>query len=296
MAASTTGLKIRSLLLLQPADIVCRILVILTIASGAAINTNNTTSDGERNLNNSRLLSTMSAPFIPNVVRTGVAVYTVYCGPQKGSGDIVHAPNEKIKDVPHYYLTDNKQTHLKAQSMGWKTIRVRGSVQSGNDANLKCKIPRTLPSLYEELDAYEFLVYIDSKVSYIVNEVIYKLIDQLKANPQWAILFHLHPRHTYGGPRAELREARTHARYKVDYASYVRYILARESTMGNATTTLLGTFNVRKMNHVMVNHIGLKWYGEILASGVEDQISLPFVYKRYKEHCGIMEVGWQMFR
>ena len=233
--------------------------------------------------------SALREPFIPSVIRRGVAVYVVYCGPDNGIGDIVDAPRKEIAFLPHYFITDNINTSLRANSLGWNVITLAGTAQVGHDANLKCKIPRTLPSLFQDLDAYKYLVYIDTKEYKKINvSGLLPVIKQLQKKKKWAFLLHPHPNFPYGGPRAEFHAAMHQERYKIDELKYAAYINSREGHF-TAKNVFAGGLVVRNMNHYMVNHIGMRWYGEILASGIDDQISLPFVYERYKQFCGLLQ-------
>jgi hypothetical protein len=98
-------------------------------------------------------------------------------------------------------------------------------------------------------------------------------------------------------------------RYAIDKTYYEDYILERNGTrsiesgidnnigvyFGNplsGAAVMMAGFVLRNMDHPMTNVIGLRWYSEILKTGIMCQISLAFVYERYSRYIGIFDENW----
>lgn len=235
------------------------------------------------------------APFLPHVARQGIAVYTVFCGDGNNKANVVMAP---VVAFPHYFVSDNEAAGQLAASRGWIFVRMFGNPDPDEiAANMKCKLPRTLPNLFGDLDLFKYLVYVDSKRANtlvdkddaIRNEI--SKLDRVEA----ALVFNLH-NFIKGDVWEEFEVATQHqARYRKHRADYLKYIQTRihNSTL-SGNKLLCGCFSIRDMDHPMTAVIGMNWYAEILKAGIEDQISLTFIYDRYKRFIVLTNetLGW----
>ena len=229
--------------------------------------------------------------FEPNTFRAGTAFYTVSCGHDTNVRNSID--NVVHRHLPFYLITDNNSTALNARNRGWRIIMMPGSPGDDDDSNFKCKLPRSLPSLYGDLDSFKYLVYGDSKrLSHITKDMIIRQLSRLR-NSSLSIL--MNPHHTYPGSHSvddELGMAMGQARYAAHHSEYVAYIESRKNANLSGSFVPCGCYSLRNMDHPMTNVIGARWYAEILKSGIEDQISLSFVYERYQQFISIADEQW----
>ena len=87
----------------------------------------------------------------------------------------------------------------------------------------------------------------------------------------------------------EYSEAMAQPRYRQDAISYRNYINTRKFVYNfSGNTVLSGGFEISDNDHPMTLIIGKAWYSEILKSGIEDQLSLAFIYERYSDYIGVL--------
>ena len=236
-------------------------------------------------------------PFIPGTERTGFAIYTVFCGANTNDANIV--PGRilnttrsfqiygKTEEIHYFYATDNPETKLRSERAGWKVINLKGSPEADElDANYKCKLARCIPQLLPELGSFQYILYVDSKkIGGLDFSGLAIEFEKLRENG-YAIIFNKHPWWT--GVEKELSMALQQSRYKREERQYRKYIKDRLKRFGESDL-LAGGFMLRDMNHVMNLIIGAAWYSEILTCGIQDQLSLAFVYQRYRPFIGLTE-------
>ena len=236
-----------------------------------------------------------SSPFLPGERRKGVAIYTVFCGGSDNRANVVATPTLPF---PHFFVSDNAAVGKLAASRGWTFVAMFGAPDADEtQANMKCKLPRTLPNLFGDMDLFKYLVYVDSKRAHTLvssQEALMAEISQMQRRAL-AMTFNLH-NFIKGDVWEEFEVATQHqARYRRHKADYQKYIQTRlQSSTLSGNSLLCGCFSLRDMDHPMTAIIGMNWYAEILKSGIEDQISLSFVYDRYKEFIGQTNqtIGW----
>jgi FkbM family methyltransferase len=216
--------------------------------------------------------------------RRGVAVYTVYCSRVPAT----FVPRA-VKGVPSYFLTDNSATAAVASAMGWSIIDIPGPPYHDDaPSNMKCKLPKTQPHLFHALDTYKFLAYVD-----------HALVPKLYNFFEWGHLLHLlegpgsfsmlaFKSETNHNIVAEFQGSMAQERYSVDAARYVNYINARIAEGFQGGVILRGGFSVRNMDHSMTRVIGAAWYSEILRCGIQDQLSLAYVFEQYAQYIGVL--------
>jgi len=236
------------------------------------------------------------APFLPGASpRKGVAIYTVFCGDSSNKANVISAPSLAF---PHYFISDNEATGLAAASKGWTLIGMPGNPDSDeNSANLKCKLPRTLPNMFGTLDDYKYLIYVDSKrVNALAgkHEALMTEISKF-SNERIAMIFNLHnliKGDVWEEYEVAVQHQSRYRKHKLDYQRYIQNRLHNSTLSGSRLLT--GCFSIRNMDNPLTAVIGMNWYSEILKSGVEDQISLSFVFDRYKRFIGITNgtIGW----
>ena len=215
--------------------------------------------------------------------REGIAVYSAFCGTDNNAANVV----SPAYGVPSFYITDNNSTRARAELAGWKTISLSGNPDADIlVANMKCKLPRTLPHLFYPLDTYRYLVHCDSKkISGTPEAQIMEQIDLMKQNSSIVMVFNRHP--FASNVWEEVEVAMQDMRYKVDETRYREYLARRFRGGHSISDHLAGGFVIRDMDSPMTLIIGSRWYSEILQSGIEDQISLPLIYYHYRKWIGL---------
>lgn len=236
-----------------------------------------------------------NSPFLPGSTRKGVALYTVFCGASDNRANVVAIPTLPF---PHYFISDNDAVGKLAVSRGWTFIGMLGAPDADEtEANMKCKLPRTLPNLFGELDLFKYLFYVDSKRAHTLSSSQEALVSEIFQMQRHALAMTFNPHNFIKGDIWEEFEVATqhqarYRRHKTDYQKYIQTRLQGSTLSG--IRLLCGCFSLRDMDHPMTAIIGMNWYAEILKSGIEDQISLSFVYDRYKEFIGLTNhtIGW----
>lgn len=253
--------------------------------------------------------------------RSGIAFFTTFCG---SKGNVRNIIPPVYENIDCFLITDNYYTKIEAEKAGYTVIIFDINLDeiSSSDAaeqplsdeygafnhktwrsNMRCKLPRTLPHLFYKLDRYKFLFHLDtsaiqgSNITRILYEVE-RLNSTLQTSSQStstyspkAMSFNLHP---YSFPekktvQEELKDSLNQQRYSVDELRYSSYIKSRIEQGLSGAVVLHGGFVIRNMDHPMTTKIGSLWYSETLMVGIQDQISLSFVYEKYQEYILLTE-------
>jgi hypothetical protein len=208
-----------------------------------------------------------------------LAFYTCYSGNDYAYSNMVHPAPSKEHDC--YYFTNNSTTYSKLKDMGWIPILLDISIE--NDDIKDCqstKLLRCCPHLFEPLNNYEYLCYIDSKLQITTVEKIEELQNILAANENLTLAMTMHPRN-YASVWGEFDEAMQQHRYNINEKKYSEYIHSQLSS-GYKDIPLRHCcgFSLRKQNDIM-RRIGERWYSHICKCGIEDQISWQFIIQDF---------------
>ena len=242
-----------------------------------------------------------NSPFNPHIVeRSRTAIFTVFCGKSDNERYFVFDVRNYNSDIPFFFISDFSTALDQADKYGWKTIPYLplDPEISSEESNRKCKLPRTLPTLFGDLDHFRYLVRVDSKrVNVLVDQLDggdNAIRDMQFSDPPLAILMNinflaLRRRKNSWNIEDEFSEAMKQPRYQKDSKNYRAYINRNKDYGFTGNTVIAGGFQVSDNNHPMTLIIGKEWYTQISKSGgIEDQISLAFLYERYAKYIGVL--------
>jgi hypothetical protein len=208
-----------------------------------------------------------------------LAFYTCYTGGDSGCSNQVR--NVPSKEHDCYYFTNNPGTYARAKDMGWMPILLDYPVE--NDQIKDCqatKLLRCCPHLFEPLNRYEYLCYMDSKMETTSLEKIIELQTILHNSSDLVLAITLHPS-SFTSVWGEFNEAMGQERYKKHESNYIQYIESQlRAGYKDIPQRHCCGFSVRKQNDIM-RRIGERWYSHICRCGIEDQISWQFIIQDF---------------
>lgn len=207
------------------------------------------------------------------------AFYTCYLGPDNTWSNMVHkAPSEQYNC---YYFTNNTSTYSKAKDNGWIPILLNNPIENNDIKDCQhTKLLRCCPHLFDPLQKYDYLCYLDSKIWISNISKIQDLQKILQDNEQLVIVLSRHP-FNYKNSWDEFHEAMLQERYKTYEQQYIDYI-EHQHRSGYKDIPLRHCcgFSIRKQSDLM-KRIGERWYTHICRCGIEDQISWQFVIQDF---------------
>ena len=214
--------------------------------------------------------------------RHQLAFYTVFCGTSENVANQVQDPPSKV--FPSFFFTDNNTTFTLAEQQGWVAMRLGGH-PSGDDivSNMKAKDVKARPHSNPVLKHYRYTVYLDSKLSVTDKEVIAIMRAVPKGKPLAVRLHNIlsPPMNVW----EEFELAMTQRRYQKQRDQMKAYV---EDKIGRGYKDTLQfhfwcSFIIRDMAASVVEQIGEMWFQEILKCGIDDQLSMFFVYQDYAD-------------
>jgi hypothetical protein len=178
-----------------------------------------------------------------------------------------------------YYYTNNKRLYSDLANTKYIAIYEDKPTQDDMiESNMVGKHIKALPHLYPELNKYDYVCYLDSKLGKINNKFIEDYIQKYFIEQNYAMLIR---NHGWVLPNvwAEYNESMMQERYVYEKDKYVKYIFKQvENGLSEITNThCTNNFMVRNMNHTDIIKLNTTWYEHILECGIQDQISFFFV-------------------
>lgn len=199
----------------------------------------------------------------------------------------------KIPNLPSlkydcYYYTNNKRMMEQLKATKWISVfDNRPTVDDIIESNMIGKYVKSSPHKFKELKDYDYLVYLDSKVSIVSDAIIEDYIQKYFIEQNYALLIREHwylKNHIWN----EFAECFNHQRYRLETDRYIQYIMKQKSNgldeIAPDLTLCQGGGIIRNMKHVKINEINDTWYQHIVDCGINDQISFFFIRQLFAEY------------
>ncbi len=202
------------------------------------------------------------------------AVYSTYCGPLKTfTFDI----NNRPRNVPHYFISNNRRVLKIVESLGWLPIHIDLPISANPVFSAhQAKIAKALPHLFPDLARHRFLVYSDDKQR-IIHDELPGFIDILTARGG-ALAFKLSP-HVKDNMLWEYTDSLFQDRYRMQAHRMLRYTVSQMQAGKTLETDRMFTtsFGLRDMEHPETATLNERWYDDILACGIDCQLAFGFI-------------------
>jgi hypothetical protein len=190
----------------------------------------------------------------------------------------------KIPELPSleyncYYYTNNESMLNMLKQTNW--IGIYDDKPTNDDLIESCMVGKhvkTMPHEYKELNGYDYLCYLDSKLERVNINFIEECINRYFIEQNYALLLRQHwfvPPNVYN----ELHTSMEQHRYVLEKDRYELYISKQINSGLSAVTPVHCACNVliRNMKHEKINEINTTWYNHVQECGIQDQISFFFV-------------------
>lgn len=156
------------------------------------------------------------------------------------------------------------------------------------DMILSCmdgKHVKTSPHMYEELQNFSYLCYLDSKLDEVNERFVENFIKNYFIEQNYALLLR---EHWFLKPNVwdEYNESlQHHERYRRESEKYKDYIETQLKNGLNEVTMYHGACGllIRNMKHKKIKELNNTWYQHIQECGIQDQISFFFVKQLFPE-------------
>ena len=152
------------------------------------------------------------------------------------------------------------------------------------------KYIKTCPHKFKELQEYDYLCYMDSKLSFVNAPLIEEYINTYLIEQNFAILIRQHW-YIANSVWDEYNESMGQHRYRIESDKYTNYINnqinkgLKPITERHCACSLL----IRNMKHEKTNEINDAWYQHIQECGIQDQISFFFVKQLFEPFIHIFD-------
>lgn len=200
-------------------------------------------------------------------------------------------PAYKIPELPStkykcYYFTNNNSIIDKLKDTGW--IGVYDNKPTNDDlieSNMVGKRLKAMPQEYNELQSYDYLCFLDSKLGKVNEDFVEKMIDTYFIKQDYALLLRKH-HFINDNVWNEYNESMKQERYIMEKEKYKKYIQKQldaslsENTDQHCQCNLL----IRNMKHRTMIDINNTWYQHIQDCGIQDQISFFFVKQLFNDY------------
>lgn len=207
-----------------------------------------------------------------------LAIYSTYCGPTNNTTFCRRAHTV----YPSYFVSNNQEVLAIAASNGWNPIYNPAQPITANpiESALQSKVAKTLPHMFEELNKYDYLFYIDDKYTISEGLVSDLVLDLNNRNAAIAM-----KQHRFLSPNVliEFAESLKQDRYYLQREQMAAFIAARAAQGDSLTSPAhyeTGCI-LRNMRHPDITDIDNMWFKYIMECGIECQISFFFVLKKY---------------
>lgn len=206
--------------------------------------------------------------------KTFLAYYSGFCGTNSNITNQIPKPPSDIYDC--YYYTNNLDIYDQLKSTKWirKFIYIEPS-EDYNTSNFHCKHIKVCPHKYTDLQKYTYLVWLDSKIGKLNEDVVSNIISEYSLDND--MMLRVHP-WLDGSVWLEVDSSLKQERYIPLYDQMHDYI-NKQLDKGHKDTTdwhVACGIIIRKMTKKSTK-INEKWYRHIIKCGIQDQISFFFV-------------------
>jgi|Laugresubdmm15sn_1035100.scaffolds.fasta_scaffold01333_8 hypothetical protein len=213
-----------------------------------------------------------------------LAFYTYFYGSNDN-------PAFQIPEIPSlkyncYYFTNNKKMINSLKETNW--IGIYDDKLTNDDLIESCMIGKhikTSPHEYEELNKYDYLCYLDSKLEKVNEYFVENYISLYFIKQNFALLLR---EHWFVGNNIwdEFNLSMNLEKYKLESEKYKKYIYNQldnglnENVDHHCACGLL----IRNMKHEKIHEITDTWFSHIKECGIQDQISFFFVKQLFNEY------------
>lgn len=212
-----------------------------------------------------------------------LAFYTCFYGSESNVAfRIPPLPSTRYKC---YYYTNNKNLLAQIKQTQW--IGIYDDKPTHDDLIESCmagKHVKVMPQEFPELQGYDYLVFLDSKLEKVNERFVEYFIYEYFIKRNYALLLR---NHTFLGPNIwnEYNQSILQVRYDMQKQQYLNYI-HKQLQNGMSETTLhhcMCGFLIRNMKHEKMVKLNTTWYQHIQECGIQDQISFFFVKQLFDD-------------
>jgi hypothetical protein len=225
-----------------------------------------------------------------------LAFYTYFYGSNENNAfKIPPLPSLKYKC---YYFTNNKSILEQLTKTKW--IAIYDDKPTRDDLIESCmagKHIKTSPHDYPDLNNYDYLCFLDSKLSHVNEKFVEQYIIDYFVNQDYALLirehwsvvcnnWNGHNKITHNNIWREYNGSMNQLRYQLESEKYKKYINNQlNSGLKEVTNNFCACgFLIRNMKHAKMKEINNTWYQHIKECGIQDQISFFFINQLYKDY------------
>lgn len=212
-----------------------------------------------------------------------LAFYTCFYGDDSNVGFII--PKTPSLKYNCYYYTNNTNMFNDLKNTNW--IGIYDNKPVTNDDLISARISKhikVMPQTYTELKKYDYLCYLDSKIS-VDETIVEKQIEDYFINQNYALVL---KRHGWIKDNVwnEYNEAMYQFRYRLESEKYINYIInqIRNGLSDKTNEHCLTGYLVRNMKHPKTIEMNTLWFDHIQDCGIECQISFFFVKQLFSEY------------
>lgn len=177
--------------------------------------------------------------------------------------------NNKPKNVPHYFISNNPRVLKIVAKFGWKPILLNLPVSNNPvESAHQAKIAKALPHLFPDLKKHRFVVYSDDKQR-IDHEKVKTDIALLDSEGK-AIAMRRAP-HISGTILWEFAATMMQERYRLQVNKFVPFVdrSIRNGAELSDQELFLTDYSVRDQTHPETVRIAERWYEAICECGIE---------------------------
>jgi len=202
------------------------------------------------------------------------AVFSTFCGETR---NFTFDKNNRARQCPHYFVSNNRTALDIVQSLGWLPIFLdldisKNPILSAHQA----KVAKALPHLFPDLARHRFLVYSDDKQR-IKHDELPGFIETL-TEKGGAMAVKLSP-HIQDNILWEFTDSLFQDRYRKQAHRMLRFVLAQMEAGKTleADRLFMTGFSIRDMAHPRGVDLSEQWYEDILACGIDCQLAFDFL-------------------
>ena len=213
-----------------------------------------------------------------------LAFYTYFYGSNNNLAFMIpELPSLKYKC---YYYTNNETIFNNLKHTNW--IGIYDNKPTNDDLIESCMIGKhikVMPHEYTELNEYDYLCFLDSKLEKVSEDFVEKFITKYFIEQDYALLLRKHwfiNNNIWNEYSASMGQER----YRIESEKYKIYI-ANQVKAGLSEIThqhCACGFLIRNMKHNKINTINTTWYQHIKECGIQDQISFFFVKQLFNDY------------
>jgi hypothetical protein len=214
-----------------------------------------------------------------------LAFYTGFFGGDSNWAKVV--PPVPSTDYDAYYFTNNTDMYQRLAHTQWKRVWLNVPIHNDNvkDA-MASKELRCCPERFAELQDYDFLCWMDSKMRVTEGAHFKEMLNHLMSTECCIAATH-HPL-PYKTVWDEYTTAIKYQKYASEKDSYKKYIEQQleKGADPNKPQRICCGFRLMKMN-ARRKELGELWLSHIQECGIEDQISWQFVHQLFEEEIAL---------